>query len=353
MRVLGLLLLLLALSVWVEPTNAFAPMFGGSRACTRVHSSETATEKTTPLISVDFERKEMYKQPDRPFNDLMIRAALGETVERTPVWLFRQAGRHLPEYHEYKDETNKNFLEMIGDEENVAECTMMPLRRYDVDAAILFSDILVVAEALSTPMYMPGGQGITIPNPIANPGEVDHRLPKMEDITEEFVESHLGYVMNNIVAIRKQMEKEDIEIPLIGFSGAPYTLMYYMLGGSSKKNNEVGMEWLQENEEESIVLLKAITKVVVEYLSMQVEAGAHMLQLFEAMGMMIDEEQFNKFALPCLEIIATELKARFPDVPLMVFARGARCVHVCVCACVCSGLVSPSCFGRLSQDYFF
>jgi len=265
-----------------------------------------------------------YAMPSPPANDLMIRAALGrEPVERTPVWLFRQAGRHLPEYHAYKKETGRSFLDMLTYPDDVAECTLQPLRRYPLDAAILFSDILVIAQALSIQVTMPGGVGILVPNPLTGPEEVDTRIPSIEDITPAFIEDKLGVVLESVKKIRQKMTEEKIDIPLIGFSGAPFTLMFYMIGGSSKKNLDSGMTWLNEYPEESKKLLDVLTKIIIEYMSAQVEAGAHMLQLFEAMGMMLEKKEFEEFALPCMEKIAVELKGRYPDLPLMVFSRGA------------------------------
>ena len=202
------------------------------------------------------------------------------------------------------------------------------MRRYEVDAAILFSDILVITEALGIEVTMPGGVGILVPEPLKGPEEVATRIPSLDEISSSFVEDKLGHVMESVRLIRKKMAEEGKNIPLIGFSAAPWTLLFYMVGGSSRKNNEIGVQWLNDHPKESTDLLKILTKVVVEYMSAQVENGAHMLQIFEAMGMMIDEDNFNKFALPCLKAIKTELRERYPDVPLMVFTRGARYAFV-------------------------
>jgi uroporphyrinogen decarboxylase len=232
------------------------------------------------------------------------------------VWLFRQAGRHLPEYNAYKIARGKNFLQLLEDPADVAEVTLQPVRRYNVDAAILFSDILVLLQSMGMEIAMPGGSGITVPNPITTTDELYQRISH----SPIDVKQKLPHIFEAVRLIKKQL---DGRVPLIGFSAAPWTLMYYILGGTSKSKQRVAASWLRNFPNESRYLLDVLTRLVLDYLYAQVEAGVDLVQVFEAMGEHIGKDDFMQWALPCVAHIAREFKHKYPDVPLMVFPRGA------------------------------
>ena len=245
-------------------------------------------------------------------NDLMLRAALGQPTERTPVWLMRQAGRYLPEFREMRGEAD--FFRVCRTPALACEVTMQPLRRFPLDAAIIFSDILVVPQAMGMDVRMVKGRGPVFPAPLAAPADLE-KLHLTPDVHET-----LGYVLD---AINETRVAIDGAVPLIGFAGAPWTLMVYMVEGGASPTKAKAKTWLYKHPEASHKLLQALTDVLVEYLVAQHEAGAQALQVFETVGASeLTPEHISEFVTPYLEQIARRVRARVgPDVPLICFCK--------------------------------
>ena len=242
-------------------------------------------------------------------NDLILRTLKGEDTERAPVWLMRQAGRILPEYRAIRERV-KDFKELIKNPELAAEITLQPIDRLDVDAAIIFSDILVIPEAMGLDYEMVEKKGPFFPTTLKNEGDLDklHICNPEED---------LAYTLD---AIRLAKRELDGRVPLIGFSGAPWTLFAYMVEGTGGKTFSTARKALYVNPEFSHRLMDMISQSVTAYLKAQIAAGANLVQLFDSWAGILSPQQYQQFALPYIERICNEIK----EVPVIVFAKGAN-----------------------------
>lgn len=242
-------------------------------------------------------------------NDLILRAAKGEDIERYPVWLMRQAGRILPEYRAVRESVS-GFIELAKTPELAAEVTIQPVDILDVDAAIIFSDILVVPEAMNVPYEMVEKRGPWFPNTIRS----EEQAKRVE--TDFDVEDRLGYVLE---AIKITVKKLDGRVPLIGFAGAPWTIFCYMVEGHGSKTFSEARKILYTNPSLAHSLLSDITKVTIAYLKAQIKAGASMIQLFDSWAGILGTEQYATFALPYISEIARSIT----EVPVTIFSKGA------------------------------
>jgi uroporphyrinogen decarboxylase len=243
-------------------------------------------------------------------NDLILRAAKGEMTERYPVWLMRQAGRILPEYRAVRNSLS-GFKELVETPELAAEVTIQPVDILDVDAAIIFSDILVVPEAMGLEYQMIEQKGPWFKETIRTEAE----LSKIDfDID---VADRLGYVLEAIKITNKELGGR---VPLIGFAGAPWTIFCYMTEGQGSKTFSVARKILYTNPTLAHKLLDTITTVTINYLKAQVNAGAHMLQVFDSWAGILGPDQYAEFGLRYLKRIADAIN----EVPLTLFSKGAH-----------------------------
>lgn len=241
-------------------------------------------------------------------NDLLLRAAKGEKTERTPVWLMRQAGRILPEYRKVRDSVS-GFIELAQTPELAAEVTIQPVDILGVDAAIIFSDILVIPEAMGLPYEMVEKRGPWFPNTVRTESE----LKKLRIADGE---SDLLYVIDAIKIAKKELNGR---VPLIGFAGAPWTIFAYMVEGSGSKTFSKAREMLYREPVFSHKLLQMITDSTINYLKAQIRAGADLVQIFDSWAGILGPKQYHEFSLKYISQICDEIT----EVPMTVFAKGA------------------------------
>ncbi|HRN27142.1 MAG: uroporphyrinogen decarboxylase [Ignavibacteriaceae bacterium] len=243
-------------------------------------------------------------------NDLFLRACKKQNVERTPIWIMRQAGRYLPEYRAVRAQSD--FLTMCKTPELAAEVTIQPIDIVGVDAAILFSDILVIPEAMGMHLEMNEGKGPVFPNPIRT--VEDAKKLKDIDPTKE-----LKYVLDAVILTKKNL---DNRVPLIGFSGSPWTLLTYMVEGKGSKNFSEVKKLIYNNPELAHAILNKLSKIIADYLSAKIEAGCNAVQIFDTWGGILSQKDFEEFSLQYVEKIISQIKRK--DEPVIFFAKGVH-----------------------------
>lgn len=240
-------------------------------------------------------------------NDLYLRALRGETVERPPVWMMRQAGRYLPEFIELRNKYD--FFTRCQTPELASEITVQPIRRFPLDAAILFSDILVVPQAMGIDFKMKESVGPWLDHPIRTTEQVQAvQVPDVNDT--------LGYVFD---AIEMTLEKLNSEIPLIGFAGSPWTILCYCVEGKGSKAFDIAKSFCFTNPEAAHLLLQKITDTTIAYLKRKVEKGVSAVQIFDSWGGMLSPEDYQQFSWRYINQIVEALSEVSP---VVVFGKG-------------------------------
>jgi uroporphyrinogen decarboxylase len=239
---------------------------------------------------------------------LLIKAAFSQPTERPPVWMMRQAG-FMKEYWEIKNKYS--FLEMCKTPELAADVTMLPVDLLDIDAAILFSDILVTAEAMGGDLSFTAGVGPRFSNPVRTSADIA-ALPEVN------VEEKLGYVRDAIKVVKQRLNGR---IPLIGFAGAPFTVMSYMVEGGSSKDFKLTKLMLHNHPELAKALLSKIAKVTVDYLNMQIAAGVDAIQIFDSWAMALSWGDYKEFSHHYITEIISGLNRK--DIPVISFCKGS------------------------------
>ena len=241
-------------------------------------------------------------------NDILLKVLRGEKAERTPVWMMRQAGRYLPDYMKLK--AKYSFFERVQTPELAAEITIQPVAQVGVDAAILFSDILVVPQAMGLEVQLIENKGPLLPDPIQT--EKDLQRICIPDVNEK-----LGYVFDAIKLTKKELNNR---VPLIGFAGAPWTILCYMVQGKGSKTFDEAKAFCYTQPELAHQLLQMITDTTIAYLKGQVAAGVDTIQIFDSWGGLLSPGDFENISLQYIRQIVAALK---DEVPTIIFAKGA------------------------------
>lgn len=247
-------------------------------------------------------------------NDLLLRALLREPTERTPVWIMRQAGRYLPEYREVRAQAG-DFMSLCGNPDLACEVTLQPLRRYPLDAAILFSDILTIPDAMGLGLHFVSGEGPKFKRPVQT-AEAIRNLQRPD------VEKQLGYVFEAVRTIRRELNGS---VPLIGFAGSPWTVATYMVEGQSSREFATIKGLAAENPEAMALLLDTVAETTTDYLNAQIAAGAQAVMVFDTWGGALEADDYRRFSLASMQKIVDGLTRESDGrkIPVILFTKGA------------------------------
>lgn len=243
-------------------------------------------------------------------NQTLLQALHRQPTDYTPIWLMRQAGRYLPEYRKIREKA-KDFMTLCQTPALACEITLQPLRRFPFDAAIIFSDILTVPDAMGLDLYFIEGEGPKFRRPLRNAADIEQlQLPE--------IETQLQYVMQTIDLVKKELANK---LPLIGFSGSPWTLATYMIEGGPSQHFTLIKKMLYNQPEILQSLLHLLTDAVIAYLSAQIKAGVDVVMIFDTWGGILTTDAYLKFSLSYMQQIVTALKKAHAEIPLILFTK--------------------------------
>ncbi|MDM5270983.1 uroporphyrinogen decarboxylase [Sulfurovum sp. zt1-1] len=246
---------------------------------------------------------------------IFVDACLGKETPYTPVWMMRQAGRYLPEYMAVRGEAG-SFLNLCHDPEKAAEVTIQPLDIVGVDAAILFSDILVIPDEMGMDLSFVKGEGPKFSDPLCSQEDLDRLIGGDE------AASKLTYVYDTIKLLREQLDARGDEKALIGFTGAPWTLATYMIEGQGTKTYNICKKMMYSNPELLHNILKKVTEVVKLYMEKQIQSGVDVVQIFDSWAAAIEPSKYDEFSWQYMVEISEYLKEKYPHIPVIMFPKG-------------------------------
>lgn len=247
-------------------------------------------------------------------SDCFLDALACKPTSKTPVWLMRQAGRYLPEYREIRAQAG-DFLTLLKTPKLAVEVTLQPIRRFDLDAAILFSDILTIPDAMGLELAFEAGEGPFFKHPLGNPHDIDR-------LESGPLSDRLEYVWSTIRGVKSEIAGHK---PLIGFAASPWTLACYMIGEGPRRDFEDALRWLYQYPEDLSRLLFQLAERVGDYLIHQIDAGVDVIMIFDSWGGLLPSLQYSACGVDPVRLVLNRIQTVHPDIPTILFARGVGC----------------------------